>query len=333
MLLAIQYPSWLHPEIIPGFFVRWYGLMYFAAFVTAYVLYGYQVRHKEFLLYSASSKDMTKENVSDIFVWGIAGLLLGARLFGTLVYNTKEYLTQPWLIFLPFGKDALGNWVFTGFQGISYHGGFVGGFIGVFLWAKKYKFNFAAAADLMAVSIPLGYTFGRLGNFANGELYGRITASPIGMIFPHTPYSDRFPLSEPWVRAFAKKAGLTVQEGAALINLPRHPSQLYEAFFEGIVLWLILWLIRKKKPFNGFMVCMYTLGYGFFRFFIEYFRQPDANIGYKITSGGGNIYIYESWKNISAGQLFCAAMIVGSIAAMIFLYIKNKRGLQQNNGT
>ena len=146
------------------------------------------------------------------------------------------------------------------------------------------------------------------------------------MIFPHVPYSDRFSLSEPWVRAFAEKAGLAVQEGASLINLPRHPSQLYEALFEGVVLWLILWLIRKKRPFNGFMVCMYTLGYGLFRFFIEYFRQPDANIGYKIAGGGsGNIYIYESWKNISAGQVFCAAMIIGALAATVFLYVKNAK--------
>lgn len=326
MLLAIQYPSWLHPEIIPGFFLRWYGLMYFFAFMTAYFLYSYQVKHNEFGLCSKHSGTMTKENVADVFVWGITGLILGARIFGTLVYNTKEYITQPWMIFLPFSRDASGSFVFTGFQGISYHGGFVGGFLGVFLWAKKYKFDFAAVADLMAVSIPLGYTFGRLGNFANGELYGRITAGPLGMIFPHVPYSDRFSLSEPWVRAFAEKAGLAVQEGASLINLPRHPSQLYEALFEGVVLWLILWLIRKKRPFSGFMVCMYTLGYGLFRFFIEYFRQPDANIGYKIAGGGsGNIYIYESWKNISAGQLFCAAMIIGALAATVFLYVKNAK--------
>lgn len=327
MILAIQYPEWLKPTVIPGFpFLRWYGLMYLFAFMTAYFLYRYQVKKGEFEKYSGSGNKMTGEDVTDVFVWGIMGLLLGARIFGTLVYNYKEYLPQPWLIFWPFERDVSGGWSFTGFHGMSYHGGFVGGFIGVLLWAKRRKFNFAAVADLMAVSIPLGYTFGRLGNFANGELYGRITTSKIGMIFPQTPFEDRFFLAEGWVRSFAEKAGLTVQEGASVINLPRHPSQLYEAFFEGIVLWLILWFIRKKKPFNGFLVCIYTLGYGVFRFFIEYFRQPDSNMGYKISvTGSTNIYIYESWKNISTGQLFCCAMIAGALIAITVLAVINKK--------
>ncbi|AGT42644.1 prolipoprotein diacylglyceryl transferase [Treponema pedis] len=332
MILAIKYPQWLKPEIIPGFpLLRWYGLMYLFAFMTAYFLYRYQVKKGEFEKYSGSVKTMSREDVIDVFFWGIAGLLLGARIFGTLVYNYEEYLPRPWLIFWPFMEDASGKWVFTGFQGISYHGGFIGGFLGVLLWAKKNKFNFAAVADLMAVSIPLGYTFGRFGNFANGELYGRITTSGIGMIFPQVPESDKFFLGEEWVRAFAEKAGIAVQEGASIINLPRHPSQLYEAFFEGIVLWAILWFLRKKKPFNGFLVCVYTLGYGLFRFFIEYFRQPDANMGYKISaSGSTNIYIYESWKNISTGQIFCFIMIAGSIIAMAALAVLNKKS--KNNG-
>lgn len=327
MILAIQYPSWLHPEIIPGFpILRWYGLTYLFAFMTAYFLYTYQVKKGEFEKYSACTKKMTNDDVIDIFFWGIAGLLLGARLFGTLVYNHEEYLFKPWLIFWPFIRDSSGSLVFTGLQGMSYHGGFVGGFIGVLLWAIKHRLKFAAVADLMAVSIPLGYTFGRLGNFANGELYGRITTSKIGMIFPQAPFSDRFDLSEEWVRIFAEKAGLVIQEGASIINLPRHPSQLYEAFFEGIVLWLILWFLRKKKPFDGFLVCMYTLGYGLFRFFIEYFRQPDANMGYKISkTGSANIYIFDSLLNISTGQIFCFIMIAASLAAMLLLYKVNKK--------
>ena len=327
MLLAVQYPSWLHPEIIPGLpFLRWYGLMYLVAFGIAYFLFSYQVKQGEFERYSGCQKAMTQDDISDLFIWGILGLILGARIFGTLVYNPETYLKAPWLIFWPFARDVAGNLTFTGFQGMSYHGGFIGGFLGVVLWTKKSKFKFAAVADLMAVSIPLGYTFGRLGNFANGELYGRITASKIGMIFPQTPISDRFYLAESWVRDFAEQAGMLVQEGALMINLPRHPSQLYEAFFEGIMLWLILWLLRKKKPFDGFLVCVYTLGYGFFRFFIEYFRQPDANKGYPISFGAGasNIYVYESWTNISTGQILCALMILGSLAAMLILYLKDK---------
>lgn len=335
MLLAIQYPTWLKPEIIPGIpFLRWYGFMYIVAFSTAYLLASYQVKNGELEKYSSCKKSMNSEEVMDLFFWGIWGLLLGARIFGTLVYNTKDYIYQPWLIFWPFIKGANGSWIFVGLQGMSYHGGFVGGALGVLLWCKKNKFKFEAIADLMAVSIPLGYTFGRLGNFANGELYGRITTGSFGMIFPQTPFEDRFNLAEPWVKEFAEKAGLLIQEGASVINLPRHPSQLYEAFFEGIVLWLILWLLRKKKPFDGFLTCLYTLGYGVFRFFIEYLRQPDANMGYKITIGqaknSGNIFVFESFLNISTGQIFCFIMIVGALISMLILYLINKK--RQTNG-
>ncbi len=325
-ILAIQYPSWLKPEIIPGFrFLRWYGFMYFVAFMVAYLLYSYQVKKGEFEKYCKSEKPMTKDAVVDLFFWGIIGLILGARVFAALIYNSETYLLQPWLIFWPFvsGPDGL---VFVGFQGMSYHGGFIGGFIGVVAWAKKNKYSIRAVGDLMVISIPLGYTFGRLGNFANGELYGRITTSSIGMIFPQTPISDRFLLDEPWVREFAEKAGLAIQEGATLINLPRHPSQLYEAFFEGVFLWLVLWLLRKKKPFNGFMICLYTFGYGFVRFIIEYFRQPDANMGYKISfTETKNIYIYESWTNISTGQILCFIMMLAAIIAAIVLWRLDKK--------
>ncbi len=327
MLLFVDYPSWLHPEIIPGFkYLRWYGLMYFVAFMIAYFLFTYQVNKGEFKKYASNKKDMTKDDVIDLFFWSILGLILGARLFGALVYNSEFYLYQPWLVFWPFARDFAGNLVFVGFQGMSYHGGFIGGFLGILIWAKKKDFDFFAITDLMAGAIPLGYTFGRLGNFANGELYGRITTSKIGMIFPQTPIFDRFSLSEEWVRKFAEDAGMAIQEGASLINLPRHPSQLYEALFEGLILWLIIWLIRKKRPFNGFLACVYTFGYGFFRFIIEYFRQPDANMGYKISlNGSTNLYIYESWTNISTGQIFCFAMMLIAVVLAVCLGLIDKK--------
>ena len=119
------------------------------------------------------------------FTWGI-GLLIGAD-FRDLVYDPRTTGCGPWLIFWPFGKD--GSW--TGLQGMSYHGGFIGGMIGMILWARRYKRSFLAWCDTMGASIPLAYTFGRLGNFLNGELYGRVTTSPLGMIFPG---AQRFPL-------------------------------------------------------------------------------------------------------------------------------------------
>ena len=227
MICAIQYPSWIKPEIIPGFpLLRWYGLMCLVAFAIAFVLFRVQVKKGELQRYAKSEKPITNEDIIDFFTWSILGLMLGARIFATLVYEpTWMYWQKPWLIFWPFSESH--QW--TGLQGMSYHGGFIGCFLGAFLWAKRHKQDFFAWADTAAAGIPLGYTFGRLGNFFNGELYGRITTSPIGMIFPSVPLHDCFPVKEAWVREFAAKAGVAIQGGAQYVNLPRHPSQLYEA--------------------------------------------------------------------------------------------------------
>jgi phosphatidylglycerol:prolipoprotein diacylglycerol transferase len=132
-------------------------------------------------------------------------------------------------------------------------------------------------ADLYIPGIPLGYTFGRLGNFINGELFGRTTAAPIGMYFPLAP----------------EKA-------------LRHPSQLYEAFFEGIFLFAVLWSIRKARAPRGAMLAFYLIGYGVVRFFIEFFREPDAHLGFIVSF-------------FSMGQLLCAGMIVAGV--ILFFYL------------
>lgn len=325
-MLYINYPSWLHPEIIPGFkYLRWYGLMYLVAFFIAYLFFRLQIKNGEMKSICKQKKDISMEDVSSLFMYGIIGLLLGARIFGTLVYNHSYYLTRPYLIFWPFTSEG-GSLVFTGFQGMSYHGGFIGGFFGVLLWCKLHKQNFLAIADIMAASIPFGYTFGRIGNFTNGELYGRVTASSFGMVFPQVPFYEYFDASEEWVRSLAEKAGMIIEKGEELINLPRHPSQLYEALFEGVVLALVLFLVRKKKPFNGFITCLYAFGYGFFRFIIEYFRQPDADLGYIISPySSKNIYIFESFLNLSMGHVLCLIMICLSLCAFFVLLFKNRK--------
>jgi phosphatidylglycerol:prolipoprotein diacylglycerol transferase len=315
MFLTITYPSWISPEIIPGFpLLRWYGLMYIVAFAIAFLLFRHQVKKGELEKAEGRGVAITEDDVVSFFTWGIFGLLIGARIFATLVYDTTgDYWHKPWLIFWPFGES--GGW--TGLQGMSYHGGFIGGLVGMILWSIRHKRPFFAWCDVMAASIPLGYTFGRIGNFLNGELFGRVTTSPLGMIFPN---AERFKLSEGWVQATVAKLGMHIPDGAELVNLPRHPSQLYEAFFEGIVLWAIIWFIfRKRKPFNGFLTAVYTIGYGLVRFVIEYFREPDADIGYRITAGGvpSPTYLNESLLNLSTGQILCSIMIVAGTAFLI----------------
>ena len=253
------------------------------------------------------------------------GLLVGARVFSTLVYNQYDpsnpnavnYWTHPWLIFWPF--DRAGR--FTGLAGMSYHGGFIGGLLGMVFWCWRHKKPMMKWIDAMCTAIPLGYTFGRMGNFLNGELYGRITTAPWGMIFPH---AERFSASIQWVRDFAARCGMDVAGG--LVNLPRHPSQLYEAFFEGIVLFSVIWLLHKKKPFDGFSGGLYTIGYGIVRFFIEYFREPDADIGYRIAATrDAPLYLNTSLLNISTGQVLCFLMILGGAGVLVVCYLLNKK--------
>ncbi|MCR5436808.1 MAG: prolipoprotein diacylglyceryl transferase [Treponema sp.] len=328
MFLYINYPSWIHPEIFPGIkflsIFRWYGLMYVFAFVTAWFLL------KKVAKEGALDSKNYKANEDDVFnfiITGIIFLLIGARLASTLIYNKYDpqnpysvnYWTHPWLIFWPFeGKK------FTGFAGMSYHGGFVGGLLGMIFWCKKHKQPVTKWIDAMVCAIPLGFTFGRIGNFLNGELYGRITTMPWGMTFP---LAEKFSSSLDWVKTIAQKIGMDISKGG-LVDLPRHPSQLYEAFFEGIVLWLIIWLLRKHKKFDGMLACIYTGGYGLFRFIIEYFRQPDADLGFRIGDKTANVYERTSLLNFSTGQILCFLMIAGSIIVGILLYRKSKKEQQ-----
>lgn len=302
MLLRIPFPSWLKPEIIPGLPVRWYGLMYIVAFGVAYYLYRRQVRERNF--------PMTDDDLSGLFFWGILGLLLGARIFSTIVYETSDiYRKQPWLVFWPFQGRT-----FTGLQGMSYHGGAIVGTIAVVVYAKVKRFSFRELGDMFAASVPLGYTFGRLGNFINAELYGRVTTGPLGMIFPN---ATRLPTSEPWVREAVEKTGIAIT--GAMVNLPRHPSQLYEALFEGVILWAIIWFFRNRKPFKGFLMGLYFLGYGVFRFFIEYFREPDEYLGYRIEFVKSTLspaYTHPPFS-FSTGQILCFGMILFGLVWLI----------------
>jgi phosphatidylglycerol:prolipoprotein diacylglycerol transferase len=308
MLLAVNFPSWLKPEIFPNLPLRWYSLMYIVAFSIAYILYRKQVKERNF--------PMSDDDMINLFFWGIMGLILGARIFYTVVYaGSIEYLLKPWLIFWPFQ-----NGQFVGIQGMSYHGGVIGCILGCLIYTIVKKFDFREIGDMVTTAIPLGYTFGRLGNFINGELYGRVTTNPIGMIFPFArPFSARLE----WVREIAEKVGIPISDPNAMINLPRHPSQLYEALFEGIVLFAILWLLRNHKPVKGFLFGMYMIGYGFFRFVIEYFREPDLELGYRIELAPSNIppALFSSVLNFSTGQILCFLMITGGL---IWIFVMSR---------
>jgi len=304
-LLSIAFPSWLKPEIIPNLPVRWYGLMYIFAFATAFLMYRIQVKERRF--------PMSDDNLSSLFFWGILGLLLGARLFSTLIYETSNiYREKPWLIFWPFNDRGK----FTGLQGMSYHGGAFCGMLAVIIFAKVKKFSFREIGDMFTAAIPLGYTFGRLGNFINAELYGRVTAAPWGMVFPEES-TRLFSAYDPLAQEMAAKTGTEIT--GAFINLPRHPSQIYEAFLEGIVLWALIWFFRNRKPFKGFLIGLYFLGYGTLRFFIEYFREPDSALGYRIEFVKSTLppAFGHPLFSFTTGQILCFIMILFGVTWLI----------------
>jgi len=252
-----------------GFKIHFYSLMYIIAYFITLGIIKYKIKKYGY--------ELKFEVVEKFLNYAFVGVILGARFGYVLFYNLSYYINHPLEILLPFKENGAGDYVFTGISGMSYHGGVIGAFLVVLYFSRKQKVSFFAITDIFLIAIPLGYTFGRIGNFLNNELYGRVTTSSIGMYFPTAP-----------TRAL------------------RHPSQLYEAFFEGIVLFLILWFVSKKNPKKGTILGLYLVGYGVFRFCIEYFRQPDAQLGF-------------IFFNVTMGQILCFSMI--SIGSGILAYV------------
>ena len=219
-----------------SFPVHWYGMMYVLALISALYIGKYFIKR---------DKLDFKEGTLDIyFIYVEVGVILGARLGYILFYddNTLYYLTQPWQIFNPFV-----NGEFVGIRGMSYHGAVAGFLLGTYLFCKKHKESFGKLMDLVAISVPLAFVFGRIGNFLNQELIGRETDVAWGI------YVD---------------------------GVLRHPSQLYEAVLEGFGVFLVVYLYRKYQRFSGELLLVYGFSYGIFRFLAEIYRAPDAHIGY-----------------------------------------------------
>lgn len=263
-----------------GFPVRWYGIMYIFAFVTAYIMM-WRIIKKEKMGY-------TKEQLDSLFTWIIIGIILGARLGYVFFYKPGYYLANPMEIILPLTHDATGTH-FTGIAGMSYHGGLILGTIFTLIGLKKNKMDVWKGLNLCFLVAPLAYTWGRWGNFINGELFGEVTTSAIGMYFPLAHDS---PLSNP---------------------ILHHPSQLYEMVFEGIVLFALLYNLRRVPLLKDKMPCLYLMGYGLFRFFIEFFRKSDAHLGRNDMFG------------MSRGQTLCSLMIIAGIVWLVVLIYREKK--------
>ncbi len=246
--------------------VHWYGMMYVLALLSALYVGKWLVKKDK--------TDITQKQLDDYFIYVEIGVILGARLGYIIFYdpNTSYYLTQPWQIFNPFRDGE-----FVGIRGMSYHGAVIGFLLGSYLFYRRHGVPFGRILDVAVIAVSVGYVFGRIGNFLNQELVGRVT---------------------------------DVSWGIYVHGVLRHPSQLYEAFLEGVVVFLILYSYRNYKKFEGELTLFYAMAYGAMRFAAEFWREPDIQIG----------YICCDW--MTKGQLLSMMMIVG--AGLFWLYLSKR---------
>lgn len=237
--------------------IHWYGIMYVLALLSALWFAKYIIK---------KDKIQIEESVIDsFFIWIEIGVILGARIGYILFYDphTSYYLTHPWQIFNPFIDGE-----FVGIRGMSYHGAILGAMIATYLFGRKHPDVIYPLLDLVGLAVPVGYIFGRIGNFLNQELIGRGTDLPWGI------YVD---------------------------GMLRHPSQLYEALLEGVIIAVLIYFYRNKKRFDGELLPLYGILYGIARFIAEFWREPDSQLG----------FVCCGW--MSMGQMMSLLMIAFSM--------------------
>jgi phosphatidylglycerol---prolipoprotein diacylglyceryl transferase len=240
--------------------IHWYGLTYLVGFAGVWLLGQYRAKQPW--------SPIKPEAIEDLVTYGAIGVILGGRIGYILFYNFSEFLNNPIILFK----------IWQG--GMSFHGGMLGVFAAMWIFGKKQGLTMVQLTDIIAPLCPIGLGSGRIGNFINAELWGRVSDVPWAMVFPNGG------------------------------PLPRHPSQLYEAFLEGLVLFVILWLYTNKPRPTMAPTGLVLFCYGCFRFFVEFFRLPDAHIG----------YLALDW--VTMGQILSLPMIL--IGASLFTYANKK---------
>ena len=239
--------------------IRWYALAYLTGFLGGWVYAAY-------LADLDRDRRPNREDIDNILPWLVLGVILGGRIGYVLFYNFSYYMQNPMNI--PFIWEG----------GMSFHGGLLGVVLVCIFYARKHKFSPLALGDVLATVVPIGLFFGRIANFVNGELFGRITTVPWAMIFPHGG------------------------------GLPRHPSQLYEAFLEGLCLFLVMFFAARNpviRRTTGLLFGIFVTGYGLCRFIVEFYREPDVQVG-------------MLFQYFSLGQLLSLPMIFAGIFLIIY---------------
>jgi len=251
------------------FEIRWYALAYLAGF-----LFGMALCKK--LARTNGKGAPTAQDYDDFLIWAVIAVILGGRIGYVLFYQFDYYLSKP--------LEALQIW----HGGMSFHGGMFGVILAALLFARRRKIDFLSFTDLLAVVAPIGLALGRLANFVNGELFGRVTDVPWAVVFP--------------------RGG----------DQPRHPSQLYEAALEGVLLFIIMWMLARSpavRRWSGLLSGLFLGLYGLLRFSAEFFREPDAQLGYLFAGA-------------TMGQILCLPMIVLGGALICWVVLKNTKNRQ-----
>ncbi|PPR77638.1 MAG: Prolipoprotein diacylglyceryl transferase [Alphaproteobacteria bacterium MarineAlpha2_Bin1] len=261
--LSISFPN-ISPEIfsIGGFSIKWYGLAYVGS-----ILIGWKYVS---IISKKSPSGISRKNIDDLVVWVALGIIVGGRLGYTIFYQPLEYLQNPIKILE----------IWNG--GMSFHGGLIGVIFSTIIFSKIKKIDIFHICDMLAIVTPIGLFFGRLTNFINQELWGKVTSVPWAVEFPLGGY------------------------------LPRHPSQIYEALFEGLFLYLVLallWHFTKIRYKPGVLTGIFVSGYSFFRIFIEFFREPDSHLGYLF-------YVF------SMGQILSFPLLIFGIVLIILNFYR-----------
>ena len=272
----------IHPQFDPVAIqlgpvsIHWYGFMYLLGFISFLTLGNYRIKR--------CAVCITPELLDELLLYGAVGVVLGGRLGEVLFYQPGYYLSHLLEILM----------VWHG--GMSFHGGFVGVLISVALFTRKHDLSFWAVTDFIAPLIPPGLAAGRIGNFINGELWGRVAD-------PELAWAMRFPKAKMYDLRQAQESSDLMETLIQYGGLPRHPSQLYECVLEGVALFALLWWVSSKACTRGRVSALFLIGYGLSRFGCEFFRAPDAGI-------------FDQFCVISMGQWLSLPMII--IGLMVF---------------
>jgi len=273
---------------IGGFGIYWYSVMYLVAFGQFWLLGRVRARRGD--------APLKPEQVGDLLFWGVIGVIAGGRIGYVLFYVFDDFLANPLMLFMI--RDG----------GMSFHGGLIGVLIALALYGRSLGVSFLRMGDFVAPLIPLGLAAGRLGNYIGGELWGRLTQVPWAVIFPES------------IQAGGRQSADLYQrylEGA-LDEFARHPSQLYQALLEGLALFVVVWLFSSKPRPTGAVGGVFLLGYGIFRFIAEFFREPDAHLG----------FIALDWMTM--GQILSLPMMLVGVGLLVWAYGHNTRSNKGN---